>query len=96
MRTESPGAERDAYWARTRRLTGVLLIIWTLVTLGVTWFAEPLNQITFIGPLGFYMAGQGTLLIYLAIIAYYTYRMDRIDAEVRDDRLMPGAGEKSE
>lgn len=83
---------RDTYWASTRHLTGMLLIIWAIVTFGVIWFAEALNRLVFIGPLGFYMAGQGALLIYLAIIGYYTYRMDRLDAEVQGDQTVPTVG----
>jgi hypothetical protein len=32
------------------------------------WFARELNEISFIGPLGFYMSAQGSLIIYVAII----------------------------
>jgi putative solute:sodium symporter small subunit len=68
------------HWRANRRLSALLLSLWLAVTLGVTYFADVLNQVSFIGPLGFYMAAQGALLIYLAIIGIYALGMRRIDA----------------
>jgi len=78
----------DAYWRRTRRLTFVLLICWIFITFGLTWFARTINEIVILGfPLGFYMAAQGALVIYLLIIWWYNRQMKKIDAEfgVEDD-----------
>jgi putative solute:sodium symporter small subunit len=72
----------NAYWRRTRRLTFILLAFWLLITFGVTWFAREANEIVILGfPLGFYMAAQGALLIYLAIIWWYNRQMKKLDAE---------------
>jgi putative solute:sodium symporter small subunit len=40
-----------------------------------------LNEISFIGPLGFYMGAQGALIIYVAIIWYYAKYMNNLDQE---------------
>ncbi len=75
-------ARPDNYWRHTRRLTVGLLAFWLLVTFGVNWFARELNEYIFVGfPLGFYMAAQGVLVIYLLIIWYYNRRMKKLDAE---------------
>lgn len=51
----------DHYWLRTRRLTFGLILIWSVVTFVLTWFAADLNGFSLFGfPLGFYMAAQGT------------------------------------
>ena len=72
----------DTYWRRTRRLTFTLLFCWMLLTFGVTWFSREVSQMTFLGfPLGFYMAAQGSLVIFLLIIWWYNRRMRKIDAE---------------
>lgn len=72
----------DMYWRKTFRLTLLLLVVWMVVTFGLTWFARDLNGYVFLGfPLGFYMAAQGALLIYLAIIWYYNRKMRQLDAE---------------
>jgi putative solute:sodium symporter small subunit len=73
-------ARRPTHWQRVRRLTAMLLIAWFVVTFGVVFFARELSALTLFGwPLSFYMAAQGTLLIYLAIVAIYAWRMRRLD-----------------
>ena len=72
----------DVYWKKTRRLTLVLLVIWVFITFVLSWFSPWLNQWQFLSfPLGFYMAAQGSLLIYLLLIWIYNRRMHQLDAE---------------
>ena len=72
--------KQKVYWRRTLRLTVALLVIWLVVTFVVSFYARELNEISFFGfPLGFYMSGQGTLLIYVLIVGYYAQRMNRLD-----------------
>lgn len=71
--------KHQAYWRRNLSLTSVLLAIWFVATFVVAWFARELNEITFIGPLGFYMGAQGSLIIYVLIIWYYARAMNRLD-----------------
>ncbi len=72
----------NAYWRKTRSLTFSLISVWLVITFGLTWFARDVNEILILGfPFGFYMAAQGTLLIYLLIIWWYNRQMIRIDAE---------------
>ena len=40
-----------------------------------------MNEITIIGPLGFYMGAQGALIIYVAIIWFYAHYMNNLDEE---------------
>ena len=69
-----------AYWQRNLRLTGVLLVIWVLATFVVIWFARELNEIIMAGfPLAFYMAAQGSLIIYLLVVWFYARRMNQLD-----------------
>jgi putative solute:sodium symporter small subunit len=70
------------YWRQNLHLTGALLAIWFVVTFVVGWFARDLQSVTFLGfPLSFYMSAQGALLIYVALVGYYAYRMDKLDRE---------------
>ncbi len=72
----------NAYWQKTRRLTLVLLTIWVGITFVLSWFSDWLNQWQFLSfPLGFYMAAQGSLLVYLLLIWIYNHRMRQLDAE---------------
>ena len=73
---------KNSYWRRTRRFTIGLLLLWFLVTFCVSFFARELNAITVFGfPLGFYMGGQGVLVIYLLIVGVFAWRMNAIDDE---------------
>ena len=73
---------RQEYWRRTLRITAILLSIWFVVTYVVIFFAVPLNQFTFLGfPLAFYMGAQGALIVYVALIVFYAWYMNRLDRE---------------
>jgi putative solute:sodium symporter small subunit len=62
------------------------MLIWFVATFVVGWYARDLNMITFLGfPLGFYMAAQGSLIIYVVIIWYYQHYMNRLDVEYNVD-----------
>lgn len=82
MSDNSIEARRKEYWRRTIRMTALLLAIWFVVTYVVAWFAVPLNQFSFLGfPLAFYMAAQGSLIVYVILIFYYAWYMNRLDRE---------------
>jgi putative solute:sodium symporter small subunit len=72
--------KQKAYWRRNLRMTGLLLAVWFVVTFVVSYYARELNALSFFGfPLGFYMGGQGALLVYLAIVWYYARYMNALD-----------------
>jgi putative solute:sodium symporter small subunit len=73
-------AARARHWARARRLTGLLLLLWFGTTVGTVFFARELAGITVFGwPLSFYLAAQGAALVYLAILGIYALAMGRHD-----------------
>jgi putative solute:sodium symporter small subunit len=68
------------YWSKNLRITAVLLVIWFVVTYVASFYARELNEIVVFGfPLGFYMGAQGSLIIYVIIIAFYAGYMNRLD-----------------
>ena len=68
------------FWARTRRLTAALLVAWLLASLMSPWFAHELDGWQLMGvPLGYWLASQGSLLAFLAIVVVYAWRMDRME-----------------
>ena len=69
------------YWSRNLTMTGILLALWFVVTFVMGWYARELNEINFIGPLGFYMSAQGSLIIYVLIIWFYARYMNNMDQE---------------
>lgn len=69
------------YWNRNLKVTAILLAIWFVVTFVSSWYARELNEIDFIGPLGFYMGAQGALIVYVLIIWFYARFMNGMDKE---------------
>ncbi len=70
------------YWQKNLRLTGWVLVFWFAATFVIGWFARELQSITIFGfPLSFFMGAQGALLIYVILVGYYAYRMDKLDRE---------------
>lgn len=68
-------------WRRTLQFTGVLLGLWLVFNLAVPLLALDLNTISFAGfPLGYWLAAQGALLVYLLLIVVYIRGMDRLEA----------------
>ena len=74
------------YWRRARRLSAVLLLVWALTSFGLSYFARQLSFSFFGWPFSFWVASQGALLVFGAIVAYYAYAMRRLDEASRDDR----------
>ncbi|HPU52652.1 MAG TPA: DUF4212 domain-containing protein [Burkholderiaceae bacterium] len=69
------------YWHKNLRLTAVLMIIWFAVTFVMPYFARDLNFDFFGWPFSFYMAAQGSLVVYVVITWYYARRMNQLDHE---------------
>jgi putative solute:sodium symporter small subunit len=80
---EMTDAQKNAYWRYNVTLTTTLLIIWFVVTFIISGLmAGWLNNYTILGfPLGYYMAAQGSLAIFVVEIAVYATLMNRKDEE---------------
>jgi putative solute:sodium symporter small subunit len=72
---------RMAYWRANLRLVAICLLIWFFCSyvFGIL-LVEQLNTIRFGGfQLGFWFAQQGSILIFVVLIFFYAWRMNRID-----------------
>jgi putative solute:sodium symporter small subunit len=69
------------HWRRNQRLTGALLSVWFVVSFVVPYFARDLDFAFFGWPFSFWMAAQGALVVYVAIVVFYAHRMNRLDVE---------------
>jgi len=70
-----------AYWRANLSLIVKLLIIWfTVPFLGGIVFVDTLNQIKLGGyPLGFWVAQQGSIYLFVVLIFYYAKKMADLD-----------------
>lgn len=80
------------YWRKNLRLTAVLMVVGFVVTFVVAFFARELNFNFFGWPFSFWMAAQGALLVYLALVWFYARYMNRLDLEYGFDEA--GEGER--
>ena len=67
------------YWRKNLRMTGILMLIWFMVTFVVSYFARELSFSFFGWPFSFWMASQGALVVYVLIIWFYAGHMNRLD-----------------
>ena len=73
----------NPYWRANIRLIAISLCIWALVSFGFGILLRPaLSGISVGGSdLGFWFAQQGSILVFLALIFFYAWRMNKLDAE---------------
>ena len=75
-------AKREAHWLRTRNLMIIHLVIWFVFSYVTHWFAPQLNQISFMQfPVGFYMAAQGSLVVFVVQLFVFAKQQDTIDRQ---------------
>jgi putative solute:sodium symporter small subunit len=80
MDDRSSGA---AYWKANVRLVLISLVIWALVSFGAGILFRPMLSGVKVGgtDLGFWFAQQGSILVFLALIFFYAWRMNQLDRE---------------
>lgn len=73
----------NAYWSANIRIISYCLVIWFMASFGFGIILRPLLSGISIGgtDLGFWFAQQGSILVFLALIFFYAWKMNQIDAE---------------
>lgn len=74
-------SNEGAYWRENIRLLCGLMAIWFVASFGCgIVLRDWLDQFTLGGyPLGFWFAQQGSIYIFIALIAFYVVRMKQIE-----------------
>lgn len=78
-KSNSPAAQ--AYWKENIRIVATLLVVWFIASFGLGILAvDFLDQFRFFGfPLGFWVAQQGSILVFVIIIFVYIFKMNKLD-----------------
>jgi putative solute:sodium symporter small subunit len=79
----STRSSTQAYWRANLRLVAICLVVWFLVSyvFGIL-LVDELNRWRFFGfKLGFWFAQQGSIYVFLVLIFWYAWRMNRLDRE---------------
>ncbi|MDA0774371.1 MAG: DUF4212 domain-containing protein [Bacteroidetes bacterium] len=73
--------QHKRYWRQNLRYLKLLLIIWFLASYGAAIiFKDVLDQLVIGGfPLGFWMAQQGAIYVFVILIFIYVGLMNRLD-----------------
>lgn len=74
---------RQAYWKRNLRLMAGCLAVWFVVSylFGII-LVDQLNAISIGGyDLGFWFAQQGSIYVFVVLIFFYAWRMNKLDRE---------------
>lgn len=89
MQTTSKPSAHRAYWHANLRLVGFCLGLWFLCSYGFgILLVEPLNAIRLGGfKLGFWFAQQGSIYVFVALIFFYAWRMNRLDRKFDVDEV---------
>ena len=78
-KSHSPSAQ--AYWKENIRIVATLLVVWFIASLGMGVLAvDFLDQFRMFGfPLGFWVAQQGSIYVFVVLIFVYVYKMNKLD-----------------
>lgn len=91
--TQLSPQDRVEHWRQTRNLMFVHLTIWFIFAFVVHWFATSLNQINFLGwPLGYYMAAQGSLIVFVVQLFTFNWQQHAIDKKFGVDEESADVG----
>ena len=80
--TQTRAAEdAGGYWSANIRMIVISLIIWAVVSFGFGILLRPMLSGIEVGgtDLGFWFAQQGSILVFLVLIFFYAWRMNRLD-----------------
>ena len=71
------------YWSANIRIIVISLIIWAVVSFGFGILLRPAISGIEVGgtDLGFWFAQQGSIIVFLALIFFYAWRMNKLDRE---------------
>jgi putative solute:sodium symporter small subunit len=81
--TVSQQKDRQDYWKANLRLVALCLSIWFIVSylLGIV-LVDQLNAFSIGGyKLGFWFAQQGSIYVFVVLIFFYAYRMNKLDRQ---------------
>ncbi len=72
-------SEYENHSTRALALKGALLVVWAVVSFGCCYFARDLQFMVAGWPFNYWMAAQGAVLVFIVILAFYAWAMNRMD-----------------
>ena len=90
------GNNAHAYWQSNIKIVLALLSVWFFISFGCgILFVDNLDNIRFGGfKLGFWIAQQGSIFVFVALIYVYIYLMDKLDDKYNLESSQPAQNTK--
>ncbi len=70
---------------RQKRLTAALLLVWMLASFGPAFVTHELDFEVLGSPFHFWMAAQGSILVFIAIVVIYAALMNHWEAQAAQE-----------
>jgi putative solute:sodium symporter small subunit len=81
-RNMTDNGQEQRHWGATTRLTWFMLALWAVFSFIIHMFAGSLNGIKVFGfPVGYYMAAQGSLVVFVLMLFWFARAQDKIDRD---------------
>tara|TARA_B110000444_G_scaffold256632_1_gene293365 strand:+ start:1145 stop:1429 length:285 start_codon:yes stop_codon:yes gene_type:complete len=82
-----PNSKAKSYWKSNVKLVSTLMYVWFFISFGCgILFVNDLDNIRFAGfKLGFWIAQQGAILVFVSLIYVYIYFMDKLDDRYKQE-----------
>lgn len=71
----------DLHDVRHLQLKAFLLLVWVMVSFGVCFFARDLQTIVAGWPIGYWVASQGAVFVFMAIVVAYAWAMTHFERQ---------------
>jgi putative solute:sodium symporter small subunit len=72
----------EGHWGATSKLMWIALALWVFFGFVIHFFVNSLNSIVIFGfPIGFWFAGQGSLIAFVLLLFWFARRQDVIDRD---------------
>ncbi|KQT10238.1 DUF4212 domain-containing protein [Ramlibacter sp. Leaf400] len=75
---------QESHKPQVLALKAGLLVVWALVSFAACFFAHELQFSIGPWPFFYWLAAQGALIVFIAIVVVYAWAMDRLDPEEED------------
>lgn len=77
-------------------LKAILLAVWVVISFGACFYARELQALAHGWPLGYWMAAQGAVLMFMVLLVVYCVAMDQFERTDTARRRSEAAGQHGE
>ena len=71
-------SKQEQHWTKTKSLTITTLVVWAILSFGIHWFGDAINN-SFPG--AYFMAGMGSQVGFAILVFWFASKQNKIDEE---------------